>query len=76
MLKRLIRKVFFNKKRKPNYYNRIGNQKYVSWHTYNRDMDNMQHTLHNIMAKMKLRKIANTSLVGDEKDAERFEEQW
>ena len=67
MLKKMIRRVLFGKRRKKNYY-----EKYVTWHAHNK----LQAKMDNLLSQLKLRSIGNGSLIGDEKDAKKFRNQF
>ena len=67
MLKRLIKGVLFGKKRKKNYYN-----KYVTWPVHNK----LESKVNNLLSQLKLRSIGSGSLIGDEKDAKKFRDQF
>ena len=67
MLKKMIRRVLFGKRRKKNYYN-----KYVTWPVHNK----LESKVNNLLSQLKLRSIGSGSLIGDEKDAKKFSNQW
>ena len=71
MLRRMMRKLFYGR-RSHNRYNR----QYVTWHYHNQDIDRLNAQMNNLLSKLKLRKIGNGNLIGDEKDAKVFDKQW
>tara|TARA_R100001594_G_C3909222_1_gene232854 strand:- start:297 stop:515 length:219 start_codon:yes stop_codon:yes gene_type:complete len=70
MLKRLIKRVLFGRKRrnkrKPIRYN------FVTWRAH----DKLDSKVSNLIKYLGLEEVKNTSLVGDRKDAKKFDNQW
>ena len=67
MLKKMIGRVLFGRRRKKNYYN-----KYVTWHAHNK----LQTKKDNLLRHLKLQSIGNGSLIGNAKDAKKFRDQF
>ena len=67
MLKKMIGRVLFGRRRKKNYY-----EKYVTWHAHNK----LQAKMDNLLRHLKLQSIGNHSLIGDAKDAKKFRDQF
>ena len=72
MLKRMIRKVFFKRKK---YTNRR-RANYVSWYAHNEAMNRMETKIDNLISHLGLKDISGTGLIGDDKDAKKFRNQW
>ena len=71
-MRRIIQRIFFGRKRthyrKRNYNNVIfDNQRLIN---------DMQSQMNNLMKHLKLERIGRSNLVGDEKDAKKFDKQW
>ena len=67
MLKKMIGRVLFGRRRKKNYYN-----KYVTWHAHNK----LQTKMDNLLRHLKLQSIGNGRLIGNAKDAKKFRDQF
>jgi|10_taG_2_1085330.scaffolds.fasta_scaffold314143_2 hypothetical protein len=75
MLKRMIKRVLFGRKRRKNYKGinkKSMGYNYVSWHAH----DMLSCRLDNLLKHLKLQRIGNHSLIGDKKDAEKFKDQF
>mgnify|MGYP007063752001 CR=1 FL=1 len=72
MLRKIMKRVLFGKKRNYDRRKPRGYQKYVSWHAHNK----LQAKVDNLMSRLDLKSIGNGSLVGDEKDEEKFRNQF
>ena len=72
MLKRMIRKVFFKRKR----YARNYKTNYVTWNAHNREMNALQRKIDNLISHLGLSDVGGTGLIGDKKDAKKFSNQW
>jgi hypothetical protein len=70
MLRKMIKRVLFGK-RKRNYKNSV-RYNYVTWHAHNMLMSRFD----NLISHLKLKQIGNHSLIGDEKDAKKFRDQF
>ena len=69
MLRKIAKRILFGKKKrnyKQPYY------KYVNWHAHNA----LQAQVSNLIHKLGLQEISNTKLVGDKKDADKFDNQF
>ena len=69
MLRKIAKRILFGKKKrnyKQPYY------KYVNWHAHNA----LQAQIDNLIKHLKLKRIAGTNLVGDKKDADKFDNQF
>ena len=77
MLRKIAKRVLFGKRKN---YRRFDSSKYVTWFTYNQDMNAMNATINNLLSKLELKRIGNGNLIGDKKDAKTytktFESQW
>ena len=74
-MRRLIKRVLFGKRKN---YRRYNNNNVKYW-----DLNNLQNQLHdtnmklnNLMKYLKVDTINNSNLVGDTKDAKKFNKQW
>ena len=74
-MRRLIKRVLFGKRKN---YRRYNNNNVKYW-----DLNNLQNQLHdtnmklsNLMKYLKVDTINNSNLVGDAKDAKKFNKQW
>ena len=74
-MRRLIKRVLFGKRKN---YRRYNNNNVKKW-----DLNNLQNQLHdtnmklnNLMKYLKVDTINNSNLVGDTKDAKKFNKQW
>ena len=75
MLRKIIKRVLFGKKRRKNYKGINKNSmryNYVSWHAHNKLMTRVD----NLIKHLKLERVGNGSLIGDEKDANKFKDQF
>ena len=70
MLKKAIKRVLFGKRK--NYRKNRMSYNYVSWHAHNK----LQTRLDNLLRHLKLERIGSGSLIGDEKDAKKFRDQF
>ena len=72
MLRKMIKRVLFGKRKKN--YNRKNKMsyKYVSWTAYHK----LESRLDNLMKHLKLERIGNGSLIGDSKDGNKFRDQY
>ena len=70
-MRKLMQRVLFGKKRNYKRRNHVG-YKYVTWHQHNMLMSRVD----NLMSHLKLRRVGNGSLIGDEKDAKKFRDQF
>ena len=72
MLRRMIRRVLFGKRKRN--YNRKNKMsyKFVSWHAH----DMLSCRLDNLLKHLKLQRIGNHSLIGDSKDGDKFRDQF
>ena len=75
IMRRLIKRVLFGKRKN---YRRYNNNNVKYW-----DLNNLQNQLHdtnmklnNLMKYLKVDTINNSNLVGDTKDAKKFNKQW
>ena len=73
MLRKIARRVLFGKRKN---YKRNFNNKHVTWYTYNTEINRLNSTIDNLLKKLKLKRIENGNLIGDEKDAKAFDNQW
>ena len=71
MLRKVMKRVLFGKKRNYKRRNKVG-YKYVTWHQHNLLMSRVD----NLISLLKLEKVGNHSLIGDKKDAEKFRDQF
>ena len=69
MLRRIVRRVLFGKKRN---YRKRKYDIYATWHAHNA----LQAQIDNLIKHLKLKRIAGTNLVGDKKDADKFDNQF
>jgi hypothetical protein len=71
MLRKMIKRVLFGKKK--NYYRKNKmSYKYVNWYAYHK----LECRLDNLLKHLKLRRIGNHSLIGDDKDGDKFKDQF
>ena len=71
MLRKIAKRILFGKKKR---YNRrkTMNYKYVNWNAYHR----LESRLDNLLKHLKLERIGNHSLIGDDKDGDKFKDQF
>ena len=75
MLRKIIKRVLFGKKRRKNYKGINKNSmryNYVSWNAHNMLITRVD----NLISHLKLKRVGNHSLIGDEKDAKKFKAQF
>ena len=72
-MRKLMKRVLFGKRKN---YKRNFSNKYVTWYVYNQEMTRLNATVNNLLAKLKLERMAHGNLIGDKKDAKAFDQQW
>mgnify|MGYP003626499350 CR=1 FL=1 len=72
MLRRMVKRVLFGKKKKNYNIKNTMRYNYVSWHAYHK----LEGRLDNLMKHLKLQRIGNGSLIGDSKDGNKFRDQF
>jgi hypothetical protein len=70
MLKKMIKRVLFGKKRTYNRRYRASN--YITWQAHER----LSTKVDNLIKHLGLTDIKGTCLIGDQKDAKKFDSQW
>jgi hypothetical protein len=74
MLRRVIKRVLFGKKRNYKKYHNNGHKSLIFEN--NRRINNLQDTVNNLMKHLKVSNIGRSNLVVSKKDAEKFNGQW
>ena len=75
MLRKMIKRVLFG--RKKNYHRRGINKNSISYnYVHWKAFDRLRMRVDNLIEKLKLEKIGHGSLIGDKKDAEKFNNQY
>ena len=75
-MRRLIKRVLFGKRK--NYKRRYNdnNVKYWDLNHLQKELNDTNKKLHNLMRHLKIESIGNSNLVGDKKDEKKFNGQW
>ena len=71
MLRKIVKRVLFGKRKKYDIKKTRG-YKYVTWHQHNMLMTRVD----NLISHLKLKRVGNHSLIGNDKDAKRFRDQF
>ena len=74
-LRKVVKTLLFGKRKQ--YYNQNGsnyrkNEVYVTWHAHIK----LNNKLSNLIKHLKLEEVGNTGLIGEPKDAKKFNNQW
>ena len=75
-LRRAVKTVLFGKRKQYNYKsnnsNYIKNEVHATWHAHIK----LQNKVDNLIKHLKLKEVGNTGLIGEPKDAKKFDDQW
>ena len=71
MLRFLKRKLFGRKR----YQRRHNNKNFIMYNNQ-KEICELRQTVHNLMSHLNIERIGNSNIVGDKKDAKKFDKQW
>ena len=69
-LRKVARKILFGKRKQ--YYHNRNSRNYVTWHAFIK----LENKVNNLIKHLKLEELGNTGLIGEPKDAKKFNSQW
>ena len=69
-LRRTVKTVLFGKRKQYNY--KKSYSQYVTWHAHIK----LQNKVNNLIKHLKLEEVGRTGLIGEPKDAKKFNNQW